>query len=783
MKPVPPDKIVFFPVRHHSPACAHALLRGLDAVRPRQVLVEAPVDFAPLLAVLTDPTTRPPVAIVSLPPNKESKDDHYFATYPFCVHSPEFVALRWARENGATNSLIDLPARHPEMRRHFEDKDQPAPLIAEWRLDHNAYVTELCARRGMPDVWALWDALFESQLGTDDWRGFFDAVALYCQHTRETTLAEEMKSDGTLAREDHMAAKLAEAVALGDGPIAVVTGGFHTPALKESLTQVVKAASAKAAPAPNAYIIRYGFRQLDRFNGYGAGLPHPAYYDRRWRSVATQSRDFAAGIITDFAAHLRKNKPALALSTPALSAALVASEQLATLRSLPAPGRNEIIDAVQSAGVKDALEIGQNPLINALHEFLTGDAIGELPPGTAQPPIVEAVRSRARTLAFNLDDAAKRTRDLDILRKPRHAEASRFLFALSLLDTGFAERIAGPDPLTGWRSDVLFETWSYAWSPMVEARLIARAADGQSLEELSLAELSLRHEKLEDLGRAHSAAACTELLVDAVRIGFPRLIERAQEWCNTAIGEDPEPVSIIQSLAVTRGLAKPGPGAPDMAPQFAAMRTQAFERLLFLFPGIAGAAEDQITPLIAAIRELAMLAGDDDVIERSRLIEAIEDLQSRALRPALQGALIAFSHMIGATSEYDAAEKLSAILAGTFVETGMAASVLTGLLQVAPNIVVHNEQILKAADGFLERIEEDAFLAALPELRLAFSQLSPGEIDRIATRVAEHHGLKAEQILDNTFPANEVTANMAVSAKLEAAWRDEGLGEWMEAAP
>jgi hypothetical protein len=175
------------------------------------------------------------VAIVSLPAARAS-GDRYVATYPFCAHSPEYVALAWAVRSGARAAFIDLPARHPDMRRDGrEGEPQPAPLIGEWRLDHNAYVAELCARRGMADPLALWDALFESRLGAADWRGFFASVGLYCRHIRETTAAEDMAVDGTLAREAHMADRIRQARVDGPGPVAVIAGGFHIRALYKAV--------------------------------------------------------------------------------------------------------------------------------------------------------------------------------------------------------------------------------------------------------------------------------------------------------------------------------------------------------------------------------------------------------------------------------------------------------------------------------------------------------------------------------------------------------------------
>ena len=53
---------VYFPVRHHSPACGIHLERTLEAYRPDCVLVEGPENANHLLSLLTDPEGSPPLA-------------------------------------------------------------------------------------------------------------------------------------------------------------------------------------------------------------------------------------------------------------------------------------------------------------------------------------------------------------------------------------------------------------------------------------------------------------------------------------------------------------------------------------------------------------------------------------------------------------------------------------------------------------------------------------------------------------------------------------------------
>src|SRR5215510_16037496 len=100
--------LYFAPIRHHSPACAWAVRALIREVRPKHVLIEAPDDFSPHIDLLAHAETKPPVAIVALV--NEGKSHRVAAYYPFCVHAPEYVAVREARVAGAEVRFIDLPA-------------------------------------------------------------------------------------------------------------------------------------------------------------------------------------------------------------------------------------------------------------------------------------------------------------------------------------------------------------------------------------------------------------------------------------------------------------------------------------------------------------------------------------------------------------------------------------------------------------------------------------------------------------------------------------------------
>src|SRR5579872_6888017 len=109
------DAPYWFPVRHHSPAVARHLEAAILARRPSLVLIEGPSEANDLIPHLTDPQTRPPVAIYS-----SYRDDGNLSGpaggdvparsacwYPLLSYSPEYVALLAARRVGAAAVFID----------------------------------------------------------------------------------------------------------------------------------------------------------------------------------------------------------------------------------------------------------------------------------------------------------------------------------------------------------------------------------------------------------------------------------------------------------------------------------------------------------------------------------------------------------------------------------------------------------------------------------------------------------------------------------------------------
>src|SRR4030095_2955627 len=184
---------VYFPIRHHSPACAWHLANLIRSLRPTVILVEGPRSFTPLIPTILDPATKPPVAIYThfidlnrkLYQAPEGEPDlgpaRFAAYYPFCDYSPELVALRAGSTIGAKLRFIDLDYADQVLAEHANTeqlaKPQVESLMRETHLLQSSYLHALAKRTGCRDFNEMWDHLFEADFNARTTESFVREIA------------------------------------------------------------------------------------------------------------------------------------------------------------------------------------------------------------------------------------------------------------------------------------------------------------------------------------------------------------------------------------------------------------------------------------------------------------------------------------------------------------------------------------------------------------------------------------------------------------------------------
>lgn len=585
------SEVTYFPVRHHSPACARHVERWIEQHRPAAVLIEGPQSFTQFVDALVHPECHMPVALYTnfvdlqgrllgpeaaeaIPVDLRKRMAARFAAYyPLCDYSPELVALRKGRETGARLKFIDLEFAEKVLSSHSApsvDDDTPAAvevesLMTDPHLVYSEYTRALCHKLGCRDFNELWDHLFESHGDSLSTEEFMDRVATFCCMTREAIDPRQLQHDGTHAREACMAAAVCEELehqraAGGQRPVLVVTGGFHTVALPELVAQMPKRPKSPKLTSDEAgtWLIRYSFDRLDALSGYASGMPSPGFYDRLWQTLKTSApsqgsspslTERVAELILEVAHISRERQLPTAISTPDAMSAVHMAEQLARLRGHDWPQREDVLDGMRSCLVKGEMQAEGQLLMSLVRRLLAGDRVGRVPPGTGSPPIVDDFHRVCRRLKLPGDSIEPRQLTLDLYRQPRQREISRVLHRLSLLGVSYGSYLAGPDFVHGHDLDRMTEEWRVQWSSATESSLIEVAVYGSSLEEAAIHKLLESIGQLEQEGSGRSTALTANLLIKACQMGLHQHAGRLLHLIERFVADDPDLSSVTSGMS------------------------------------------------------------------------------------------------------------------------------------------------------------------------------------------------------------------------------------------
>jgi hypothetical protein len=783
-------------------------------LRPQAILVEGPLSFTPLIPNILDPGTKPPVAIYThfidterkLYKRAENEPDlgpaRFAAYYPFCEYSPELIALRVGKEIGARLRFIDLDYADQVLAEHTADRQLSKPrietLMEERHLQRSAYLNALAQRSGCRDFNEMWDHLFEANLQLRSTESFMREVAAYCFFARYDASPESLEADGTMAREQAMAAAIEEEKATrasDDRPILIVTGGFHTIALPQLVGTGCKraASNSRSADAVQQALIRYSFEQLDALNGYSSGMPSPNYYNRLWREFSRGNSEphsaVATAILVEIGAMTRRKDMQIALSTADEIAALQQSRLLASFRGHPGPTREDLLDGVRSCFVKGAMDAEGTVLMSIVGHVLTGKEIGDVPANAGVPPIIVSFRKEAERARLDIQDSLKRRVSLEIYRKENHRRTSRFLHCLSFLKVPFATLVAGPDFVRGTGLERIHEHWQYSWSPMTEGALVEAAVYGSTIEEAAANRLREGIGRLEEEGMGRSANAAVSMLILACRMGLHRHTAQLLSLIASRIGEEP---SCVEAIGAANQLLllwqSREPLEAHSLREVPELLRASYLRACYLVPSLAQCPENDLASALdslSSMREL-LAAASDDLLDVELFWEAASRIlktpnQSHPPYSTICGAIAGLLFGAGRMDQAQLDELVVGYLIG-ISDSQKRVGFLRGLLKTCREAAWQNPRLIHSLNEIIAGWDEAEFISALPALRLALADLTPRETDKVAARVAGLHGRKQlGDIVQFHMTEGQLEMNRRITALVLETLSNDGLSNWLGA--
>ncbi|MEU1409240.1 DUF5682 family protein, partial [Streptomyces sp. NPDC005728] len=758
-------------VRHHAPSLAAAVPALLDTAKPDVLLVELPAELQDWLPWLAHEETRAPVALAAAPGDGSGGP----AFYPFADFSPELVAVRWAARRGIPVIACDLPLADRAWLGGNPDgapgtdpgggsapDGQTPPGTPGTGSGHgsapeedgnggaaeggstgagdagstgaglaDALRSRLTGRPGED----LWDRLVEATAPGSPPEALRRAALLTGWALREDAARSGGVPELDLRRERWMRSCLAAATANGERA-AVVVGAFHAPALLTPAEGTPSPAAGEAAPPWTTSLIPYTYALLDERSGYPAGIRDP-----EWQHLVLEAAGDPATLedaLTGAAVRVCAGLRALGHpSGPADAREIVRlAGDLARLRGLPAAGRGELVEAVQTVLAQGEPYGRGRAVARAMEQVLVGTRAGRPAPDAPRSGLAPAVEAELAALGLPgpSDSGPGTARDLrlDPLRSDLDRRRELLLRRLTVCAVPYAE----PKEVTGaGGAEALTSRWEVRWTPATAAMLTAAGVRG--VTPAQAAEGLLRERRRTERDKGGPTAAQTLLgLEQAAECGLPdltdeRLAESADALPNS--GTLPE---LLAGLALLDRL-RTGHIAGLPADEDRTVRAAAVAELL------TAAAVRQVDGLTgsedpADAHALLELAHRADLLGGIRLTDALTRLAAGG-SPLMRGAAGAVRVLLGHEDPLGFGDRVASWVDGACdPETRSALTArLTGLLTAAGQLLQSAAPALEPLLGRVSELSDRDFLDRLPALRGGFDTLSPAARDRLLSAVEE----------------------------------------------
>ncbi|MGO0061944.1 DUF5682 family protein [Brevibacillus fluminis] len=739
------QQVVYFPIRHHSPACSYHLLQTIAAYQPQIILIEGPDNSNPIIDVLSHEDTKPPVSIYYA----YSVEQHNYSCYfPLLAYSPEYVAMKEARRLGIPARFIDLGyGSRLESLEHGHDikrENEKVSYQDEKLLTSSAFIKRLCEAMRCRNFDELWERVFEIGGIRKPTDAFVREVFTYCYLSRQCYAEETLAAEGHLIREAHMKMRIAEAREKY-GKILVVTGGFHTYGLIEERSHPYQ---VKQVKDEKVYPMVYTFREADQLSGYASGMPYVNYYDTVWKAIRKKEQEPFHRSAVSFLAQLLKSLRAKGETVSVADAieGFNLIKGLAVLRDKAEGGAYELLDGVTTAFTKGERSIATERPIETLAELMMGDVIGEIAKNDLDVPIVRDFKEICKKQKLQLKTTGKSQKVLELYAKESHRQTSQFFHCLQFMEVEFCQKESGPDWKNYRNVNLVRESWNYSYSSYVEARLIENSLYGGTIKEAAI-------NRLEEVVKQlplHKSQEAARWLLQAILMGLEETGAKLFALVEDSVKHDGSFTSLCQTLKTLSILN-------DQKRLFVLRETERLAQLIdeAYYNAVTKIYEltrpnpEELTEIAEHLKYLHTLAGKGEESRADEIFaDQLRDLLAHDQLPAqLEGVVTAILCDRGELAQEEIARRARGYIFGTPDRMLATAQYLQGVFTVARDIFLYDERLIADLNQLVESLSHEAFLQVVPELRLAFTYFTPMEISLIAEKVAALFQTSVEEIV------------------------------------
>ncbi len=718
-------------VRHHSPACAAAMPAILDRAKPERLFVELPTEFQSWIPWLADPKLEAPVALAGV-----RRGGQGLAFYPFADFSPELAAVRWAVARSVPVVAFDLPAG-------ARGAESGEPLRVE---GEEPLMAALLKGAGADDTEELWDRLVEARAPGANPEAVRRAGLLSGWAMRLDSARGRGVDAFDLRRETHMRRLMA-----GAQRSAAVVGAFHAAALMPEPFLWEERDTGEAASGDEVVtsLIAYSHELLDSRSGYPAGIRDPLWQQRAWEAMASGAS--VDDLLAEFVARVCSEVRAAShvAGVPDAKEAVRVATDLARLRGLPAAGRRELLEAIETALGQGELFGRGRVLARALERVLVGAKRGRLAPGTPRSGLAPHVEALVADLGLpgpsSRSEKPKRMR-LDPLRSDLDCRRRVALARLGACGVPYGEAKHG-DAIGA--TETLTEVWDVQWTPATEAIVELAGVLGVTLEQAATGALRAA-EARERAADRWTARAQIEALGAAADCALPDLARERLDALGGRFLDEAGLAEIVDAIETVERIERGHVPGLTLAAPFDDLRAELLGVAMRAIEGLSGSERIEDARALVEVVRLFERASDGPHAKGDGRLGWALDTLARDGSPLIQGASGAVRVLVGRETGAEFGER-----AGSWVDAATDANGARTLAVRLRGALVVAAPLFEAdpgwAAGLIARIEAQSdpdFLRKLPALREGFDTLSPAArtrlLDSISDRIEDTRDLSLD---------------------------------------
>ena len=710
----PPNYLHLFPIRHHGPGSARALLDSLHELQPDAILVEGPADANEIIPWLGHEDMEPPIALLVYRPDKPEAA----GSYPFAEFSPEFQALRYGVQHKIVTRFFDLPQA-------VMLASAAKPLMPD-----TAVFNQIAAATGHRDYELWWNAAIEQrQNQTDLFAGILELMTAMRTAAEEAQpeMNEKTEEAHKLAqqREAHMRRAIRQARAEGCDCIAVVCGAWHAPALCHLDNEATDNALLENLPrvAVETAWVPWTYGRLSTTTGYGAGIRAPGWYHHLWHMGQQQATPTQLSINwLSHVAQLLRDQDLDASSAHIIEAVRLA-ESLAALRGLPAPGLPELNEATQTVlcfGDAAPMQLIQKRLI-------VGERMGAVPPDSPMIPLQRDLHQQQHRLRLR-PEPEPTTLNLD-LRTDTHRERSQLLHRLNLLNVPWGKLT----PIRG-QSGTYQEVWQLVWKPEFVVRMIEAGVWGNTVATAVTNFATDQAEQAQDL------PTLTHLLDQALLADLPELVLSLLERIEAQAAVTSDVPHMMDALLPLARVLRYGDVRQTNPELVRHVVDTLVTRICIGLPSTCAsldndAAAEMLDKITAVHTVIAMQQNEEHLAAWEQTLRQLAD--QTGIHGLLAGKSTRLLLDTAVFQPTEAALRLERVLSGATSNANQLTQMafwIEGFLKGSGLLVLHDQTLWQLLNDWVMQLDPERFQTILPLLRRTFSTFS----DAARQQLMEH---------------------------------------------